>query len=91
MTDYTLQEQQFILLHRQLHAVAHEAAQAEIRLMGAYIESHHPGVLYEISIENHNVLSIEVVFPGLGAQASRQLSQELRDYLQQLLDSGREP
>jgi len=90
MSQYTEKEEQFIRLHQQLSTIAQAAAQAKVQLMGAYIEAHYPGVVYEITVERENVLALDVVFPGLGEPASRQLGQELSEYLQRLVNSGEE-
>ncbi len=87
--ERVLIEQEYIQLHRHLQTIAYAAAQAKIQVIGAYLERYHPGVSSTITVVDENVLSLTLVFPGLGKRASRQLAQELADYLQRLLESGK--
>jgi hypothetical protein len=78
------QERYFIAQCRQLYDATQAAALAKKTLMEAYIALHHPTVPFEITILNEN-FSLDLVFPGLSRDVSRQLAQEVNDYLQRLM------
>jgi hypothetical protein len=79
-------EDRFISSHKALYDVAHHAAATKIALIEAYVTLHHPGIACEMKMTEGNAMSLEVVFPGLGRDKSRQLSLEIQDYLQKLLN-----
>lgn len=84
MSNLDQLEHQYIDAHKELYDVARKATNAKKCLMEAYVELHHPGVYCHITIMEDNMLSLDVVFPGLENNAARRLGQELCDYLQRL-------
>ncbi len=81
-----LQEERFVVLHRELHAKAREAAEARKTLVELYVAVHFPGVPYKATIMDDNILSIDLVFPGLGRDLSQTIVNEVREYLRSLLE-----
>lgn len=80
-------EQNFIQASKLLHDVARQFAQLKLQVMSNYMEKHYPGVKFEIKTED-NILSTDLVFPGMRRALSYELSREINGYLQGLL--GRE-
>jgi hypothetical protein len=82
MTD---REKRFVALKQELQTKAREAAEARKSIIGLYVAFHYPGVPYKITIMEDNLLSIDIVFPGLGRDLSHIVVNEVRGYLQELL------
>ncbi len=81
-------EQNFIQASKLLHEVAQQFAQLKIQVTSNYIAKHYPGVKFELKTEDNNILSTDLVFPGMRRALSYEISREINDYLQGLL--GRE-
>lgn len=81
-------EQQYILVSKLLHDVARQVAQLKIQVISDYMAKQYPGVKVEVKTEEDNILSTDLVFPGMRRELSSALSREIADYLQGLL--GRE-
>lgn len=78
-------EQNFIQASQRLHGASLHFAQLKIQVIRDYIETHHPGVQFELKWVDDDILSSpDMVFPGLGIEASRQLASEIEMYLQVL-------
>ena len=78
-------EEQFIAAHQALHAATKQASEIKKALIEAYIALHYPDISCQVTIMQENLLSLDVVFPGLGRDNSRRLSLEISSYLQNLI------
>lgn len=82
-------EQHFIQASQRLRAAAQQFAGLKIQVIRSYLEKQYPGVKFEIKTEE-NILSTDLVFPGMRRARSYQLSREINDYLQGLLERENE-
>ena len=78
-------EQNFIQATQHLHDASLQFAQLKLQVISNFMEVHHPDVKFEIKTVEDNLLSSEIVFPGLELMASRSLAEEIEIYLQTLL------
>jgi len=81
MTDL---ESAYIRKSQELFTAANEWATLRQAAIEAFMTQNHPGVQCVMSVEKDNVLSLEVVFPGIERERSNQLGCEINAYLKQL-------
>lgn len=69
-----------------LYNAALEWAIARKAVIEAYVAEHYPGTSCVVSVLEHDLLSLEVTFPGIGRDRSSKLAREIHKYLEGLSD-----
>lgn len=69
-----------------LYNAALEWTIARKAVIEAYVAEHYPGTTCVVRALEHDLLSLEVTFPGIGRDRSGELAREIHKYLEGLSD-----
>ena len=73
---------------QRVYTATKEAIYAEKALVESWMDTHYPAIPCTVTIMEDNLLSLDIVFPGVHRDTAKRLAQEIADYIHEILEEG---